>query len=165
MKPSQTSIIKTLIRRVSATGIVLLLLAGCSADNRGENNKPAVNPYYGARSWMNTPRIPVIDEKIANELALRYLNSGADGILFEPLKANIQWNVLLNHIKPEFCPLSLLIRGDFSQSGFDFKNWVDKEQIYNLITGSIYWEALPNADLKKNLSNFSPNYSKNYGYI
>jgi methylmalonyl-CoA mutase len=120
--------------------------------------KPAINPYYGARSWMNTPRIPVIDEKKANELALRYLNSGADGILFEPLKANIQWNVLLNHIKPEFCPLSLLIRTDFSQSAFDFKNWVEKEQISNIITGSIYWEALPNADLKENLSSLNPNY-------
>lgn len=121
--------------------------------------KPAVNPYYGARSWMNTPRIPVFDEKKANELALHYLNSGADGILFEPHKANIQWNALLNHIKPEFCPLSLLIRTDFSQSAFDFKNWKEKEQISNIVTGSIYWEALPSTDLKKNLSNLHPNYS------
>jgi len=51
MKPIQTSIIKTMIRLVSAAGIVLLLLAGCSADNRGESNKPAVNPYLSSQLY------------------------------------------------------------------------------------------------------------------
>ncbi len=121
--------------------------------------KPAVNPHYGARSWMNTPRIAVRDEKRANELALQYLNSGADGILFETLKTNIQWNVLLNRIKPEFCSLSFLIGNNFSKSVVDFNAWVDQEKISETISGNLYWETLPKADFKKFLNNRSQNYS------
>jgi len=121
--------------------------------------KPAVNPHYGARCWMNTPRIAVTDEKKANELALQYLNGGADGILLEPRKANIQFDVLLNQIKPEFCTLSFLIHSNFSQSAFDFKAWVEKEINSNTITGSLYWEILPTTDLKKILSHQSQNYT------
>lgn len=121
--------------------------------------KPAVNPHYGARSWMNTPRIAVTDEKKANELALQYLNGGADGILFEPRKANIHFDVLLHHIKPEFCTLSFLINNNFSQSAIDFKAWVEKEINSSTITGSLYWEILPTTDLKKILSHQSQNYT------
>ncbi len=121
--------------------------------------KPAVNPHYGARSWMNTPRISVTDEKSAHELALHYLNSGADGILFEPLKANIQFDVLLNYIKPEFCTISFLIHSNFSQSAFDFRDWVEKEKISSTITGSLFWEIPPTTDLKKILSHQSKSYS------
>lgn len=121
--------------------------------------KPAVNPYYGSRSWMNTPRIVVKDEKRANELALQYLNAGADGILFEPLKANIQLNVLLNRVKPEFCSLSFLIRDNFSQNAIDFNAWVEKEKISDTIAGGLYWENIPNLDFKKFLYNRSQNYS------
>jgi methylmalonyl-CoA mutase len=121
--------------------------------------KPAVNPYYGARSWMNTPRIVIKDEKRANELALQYLNSGADGILFEPHKANIQLNVLLNRIKPEFCSLSFLIRNNFSQTDVDINAWIEKEKISDTINGNFYWETLPIADFKKILSTHSQNYS------
>lgn len=123
--------------------------------------KPAVNPYYGARSWMNTPRIPVKDEKRANELALQYLNSGADGILFEPFKANIQLNVLLNRIKPEFCSISFLVHNNFSQIVVDFNTWVEKEKISDIISGSLYWETLPNTNFKK----FSNTHSQNYSYL
>jgi methylmalonyl-CoA mutase len=120
--------------------------------------KPAANPHYGARSWMNTPHISVKDEIKANELALQYLNSGADGILFEPLKATIQWNVLLNQIKPEFCSLSFLIRTDYSQVALDFKNWVRKENISDEVTGNLFWETLPTAGLHEILTNPSRNY-------
>lgn len=121
--------------------------------------KPAVNSHYGARCWMNTPRIAVTDEKNANRLALKYLNSGADGILFEPLKANIQFDVLLNQVKPEFCTLSFLIHNNFSQSALEFKAWVEKEKISSTITGSLYWEIPPAMDLKKILSHQSQNYT------
>lgn len=121
--------------------------------------KAAVNPYYGARSWMNTPRIAVKDEKRANELALQYLSMGADGILFEPFNANIQLNVLLNQIKPEFCSISFLIGHNFSQSAVDFNAWVEKEKISDIIRGNLYWETLPKVDFKKIRSTHSQNYS------
>ncbi len=104
---------------------------------------PAVNPYYGARSWMNTPRIQVADEKKANELALNYLQSGADGILFEPVKTNLRFDILLDQIKPEFCALSFLIHSGHAQNALDFKSWTEKRDDYKLLAGCLFWEDLP----------------------
>ncbi len=110
---------------------------------------PAVNPYYGARNWMNTPRIEVADEKIANELALTYLQSGADGILFEPVKANLRFDVLLDQIKPEFCTLSFLIHSEHVQNALDFKSWVEKRDDYKLLAGCLIGEDLSNFDFEQ----------------
>jgi len=102
--------------------------------------KPSTNPYYGARAWNNTPRISIVDEKKANEIALHYLNSGADGILFEPLKSNLRFDTLLNQIKPEYCTLSFLIRTDFSNNAFDFIKWWKHGGIVDSLTGNFFWE-------------------------
>ena len=122
---------------------------------------PAVNPYYGARSWMNTPRIQVANEKTANELALSYLQSGADGILFEPVKANLRFDVLLDQIKPEFCTLSFLIRTEYAQNAIDFKSWVDKKNEYQTLAGCLFWEDLSNLDFKE--LKFSPQNFSSFG--
>jgi methylmalonyl-CoA mutase len=120
---------------------------------------PAVNPYYGARSWMNTPLIAVVDEKIANEIALDYLQSGADGILFEPVKANLQFDALLDQIKPEFCSISFLIHSEHAQNTLDFKLWTEKKADYKLLAGCLFFEDLSNLDfeaLKFSSQNFFP---------
>lgn len=44
--------------------------------------QPASESFLGARSWYNTPKILVADEKTANQQALAHLNLGADGIAF-----------------------------------------------------------------------------------
>lgn len=120
---------------------------------------PAVNPYYGARSWMNTPRIQVANEKTANELALSYLQSGADGILFEPVKANLRFDVLLDQIKPEFCSISFLINSKYAQNAINFNSWVAKKNDYNTLAGCLFWEDLSSInfkELKFNSKNFHP---------
>lgn len=120
---------------------------------------PAINPYYGARSWMNSPRIQVNDEKEANELALTYLQSGADGILFEPVKANLRFDVLLDQIKPEFCTISFLIHSEHAKNAKDFKSWVAKSNDYNTLAGCLFWEDLSEItfkELKFNSKNFFP---------
>ncbi len=105
--------------------------------------KPATNPFYGARSWMNTPRITVEDEKIANRIALDHLNAGADGIVFEPRKPNLQFDTLFNQIKPEYCALSLLIRNDFPAYASDFSAWTSRNGMAGSLTGSFFWESAP----------------------
>lgn len=110
---------------------------------------PATNPFYGARSWVNMPRIEVSDEKQANELALGHLQSGADGILFEPVKANLRFDVLLAQIKPEFCRLSFLIRPDYAQNALDFNLWVEKSNDPKNFTGCFFWENFSPVDLKE----------------
>jgi len=116
---------------------------------------PSLNPHYGARSWLNTPRIRVADEKIANNLALAALQSGADGILFEPAKANLQFGVLLNEIKPEFCTISFLIRDAFSKTAFLFREWEAKKDKYEALTGCFLWENFPEKEIDL-LLNSSP---------
>jgi len=113
---------------------------------------PAINPYYGARGWLNTPRIPILDEKQANELALHFLNTGADGILFEPFKANIQFDRLLDQIKPEYCSLSFLIRNEAAINTSDFFTWASTNKFTNSVTGCIFSEATPSikTDVLKN---------------
>lgn len=101
---------------------------------------PSLNPHYGARSWMNVPLIRVNDEKTANNLALHALQSGADGILFEPVKANLQFDVLLNEIKPEFCTISFLIRNEYPKTGFLFNKWASINTNYKSLSGCFFWE-------------------------
>ncbi len=103
--------------------------------------KPATNPYYGARAWLNSPRVLILDEKQANELALHFLNTGADGILFEPLHANVQFDRLLHHIKPEYCSLSFLIRKHVAINTTDFFTWAANSKFNESVSGCIFYEA------------------------
>lgn len=47
---------------------------------------PAVNPYYGARSWMNTPRIQVANEKQPMNSPFRIYNPVPMEFYLNPLK-------------------------------------------------------------------------------
>lgn len=124
----------------------------------GFQQLPAINPYYGARCWMNTPLIRVEDEKKANEDALACLQSGADGILFEPVKANLQFDILLDKIKPEFCTLSFSIHKDHAQNALDFNSWAEKRNNHKLLAGCLFWEDLPSLDIEQ-LKSSSQNFS------
>lgn len=64
---------------------------------------------FGARAWQNMPAIAVGDEKKANTLALHYLNTGADGILFNIERYEIKYDILLADIALEYCAVSLQI--------------------------------------------------------
>jgi len=127
-----------------------------STDNSqlGFTLKPASNPYYGARGWLNTPKIPILDEKQANELALHFLNTGADGIVFEPLKANIQFDTLLYQIKPEYCSLSFLLRNDTAINTADFITWAANNKFTDSLTGCIFSEGTPSSKIDR-LKNYS----------
>ncbi|MTI41692.1 methylmalonyl-CoA mutase family protein [Fulvivirga lutimaris] len=68
-----------------------------------KNDDPSGDP----RAWVNLQRILVQDSSDANIIAIEGLNNGADGIIFDLSTAkNIDLNVLLKDIKPEYCYLS-----------------------------------------------------------
>lgn len=105
--------------------------------------KPSPDPYYGARSWINAPRILISKEKDANEIALAYLNSGADGILFDCRSDEINITALLDKIDLAHCSVFFLVdkAGDkWLQNYFSFaqKDFPNKE-----ISGGVFWRNNP----------------------
>lgn len=101
------------------------------------------NPFLGPRQWMNLPKIMVDDAQQANQQALEYLNSGADGILFECFTPTLDFNRLLAEIKPEFCNLSFVSTGEFDTEGL--QAWVERNQAHS-IHGAIF-QAHPKSSL------------------
>ncbi|MBL7873957.1 MAG: hypothetical protein JNM78_20255 [Cyclobacteriaceae bacterium] len=122
--------------------------ASTTAQLKDFQQLPAVNSFFGARSWMNIPHIRVEDEQKANEQALFYLQSGADGILFEPVKANLRLDALFDQIKPEFCSLSFFIDSAYVQNGTDIKSWIEIKNDPKLLSGCIFWPYFPKLDLE-----------------
>jgi methylmalonyl-CoA mutase len=107
---------------------------------------PSVNPYYGPRCWLNIPRILILNEKQANQEALQSLANGADGILFEPSKSNIQFDTLLDQIKTEFCTLSWIVRNEYADSISAFDLWIRKNEIRKSLSGTVFWKESPKAE-------------------
>lgn len=66
----------------------------------------AQGQFYGARAWFNCPLVVVNDGKAANTLALHHLANGADGILFDLQKKEVNLVNLLNNIEWRYCSLS-----------------------------------------------------------
>lgn len=114
-----------------------------SEDNISSALKPSPNPYHGARSWMNTPKILVTDEKAANEVALSWLNSGAEGILFECQSEIINPRVLLNKISLPDCSVSFLVNEASSTWLEDFRLFAENHFDKNEIKGCIFWQTDP----------------------
>jgi methylmalonyl-CoA mutase len=69
------------------------------------------NEFLGARAWFNCPRIIVQDVEKSNQMALNFLQQGADGIFFE-LNENVNFNNLLEGIQLQYCSLSFLAKQD-----------------------------------------------------
>lgn len=103
--------------------------------------KPSSNPYLGARSWLNTPRILVTDEKKANEVALSCLNSGAEGILFECQSEISNPAILLNKISLADCSVSFLVNEESSTWLEDFRLFAENHFDKNEIRGCIFWRT------------------------
>ena len=117
-------------------------------DNSKENKNieplsPSLNPYYGPRSWTNTPKILVSDEKKCNALALAALNSGAEGILFECPSREIDPTVLLNNISLVDCSVFFLLSGTHHAWISKFQQLAKTDFNINEIKGGIFWRNIP----------------------
>lgn len=118
-----------------------------TADQKEEINysplKASSNPYYGARGWANTPKILVSDQKKANEMALAYLNSGADGILFDCQSLAINPTILLNNISLTDCCISFLINENRNEWVNDFRLFAESNFNKAEIRGCVLWQNIP----------------------
>jgi len=114
-----------------------------------ENNFQLVaspNPYLGNRGWHNLPLITVQSEALANTIALKHLQNGADGVLFDiRSKPSINLDQLVEGIEWSYCMVSFWGNegsGKSLRSIPDFvkkKNW-DPESLQ----GFFIWDSVPN---------------------
>jgi methylmalonyl-CoA mutase len=118
---------------------------------------PNRNSFLGNRAWINAPRISVIDEKSANEIAMEHLRNGADGVFFT-LNRECELTKLLDEIQWQYCALFF----HPTKKNFDTRTLTEflNANAYPLdsISGSLFWESTPilsniNIDLL-NFSNF-----------
>jgi methylmalonyl-CoA mutase len=100
----------------------------------------STSEFSDARSWLNMPFVSDSDDRIANQLALAALNSGADGILFE-LTDQSHPEILLQGIEFNYCGIAFLAGRDqgsfFSKLAAlaEFRKYpLDK------IQGCIFWK-------------------------
>jgi methylmalonyl-CoA mutase len=104
--------------------------------------KPSSNPHHGARSWVNTPKILVSDEKKANDIALSYLNSGAEGILFDCQSENINPAILLDKISLADCSISFLANERSKEWLKNFATYTTSNFDKNTVRGCIFWRKM-----------------------
>lgn len=104
--------------------------------------KPSLNSFNGPRNWINSPKILATDEGKANKLALAYLNSGAEGILFDCPSSEINPTMLLDKISLSDCTINFLIHQPSPAWSEDFIRHSEKNFDKTEIRGSIYWRNL-----------------------
>jgi methylmalonyl-CoA mutase len=100
---------------------------------------PDASQLYGNRKWLNQPPLKVNDPKVANELALLYLQSGADGLLFQ-LDNAVDIASLLKDIQTAHCELSFAV--DVQRSILDnLEKFVNTTKCR--LSGILIWEDVP----------------------
>ena len=104
----------------------------------------------GPRYWINREKIVVEDADSANKAAIKALNSGADGLIFDLTgKEGIDIKKLLNNILPLHCSISFiadrdaakLIKGYFT---YESENHIETSQLI----GSINYDPIRNLTQK-----------------
>jgi methylmalonyl-CoA mutase len=75
---------------------------GLNIQNPIQHKNDALPPRY----WANQSKIVIKEEQEANRSALEALNAGAEGIIFNVSKSEIDLEILLNEIQPEYCMIS-----------------------------------------------------------
>lgn len=100
----------------------------------------------GPRYWVNREKIVVEDAESANKAAIKALNSGSDGLIFDLSgKEGIDIKKLLNNILPLHCSVSFiadrdaakLIKGYFT---YESENHIETSQLF----GSINYDPIKN---------------------
>lgn len=115
----------------------------CSALNMEDGSQ-------GSRYWVNREKIVVKNADAANKDAIKALNSGADGLIFDLTEnGRIDIRKLLNNILPLHCSVSFiadrnaakLIKGYFT---YESESHIETSQLF----GSINYDPIRNLTLK-----------------
>jgi len=103
------------------------------------------NPYLGNRTWHNLPLLTVQSEKQANRIAVKHLQSGADGILFDiHVKKDLDVNLLLEGIEWPYCMIGFCGNNGSTKllssvpAFIRKKNWEPPS-----INGFFLWDRIP----------------------
>ena len=92
------------------------------------------------QSWENVPKISVSDPIAANDIALKQLNSGADGILFDVCDVEtINLSLLLEKIDWHYCSVSF-IAADTKIATKILAYLREKNYAPSQLKGSIFWK-------------------------
>ena len=111
---------------------------------KGFHNRLPDTTYHHARNWGNLSKITVTEERNANERALQYLATGADGILFDVspgIDCNIQ--LLLEKIDWPSCTVSFLTPPDPKFAAKVLAYADQRKYDHSKLTGSIFWKSVP----------------------
>jgi methylmalonyl-CoA mutase len=97
------------------------------------------------QAWLNMPEINVIDEQAANEKALNFLQSGADGIVFDITNLpHPDIDKILNKINSNYCRISFRI----ADTNVVTNIFASAEKKYDPVKlrCSLWWKQLPEPD-------------------
>lgn len=114
----------------------------------------STNPYLGARSWHNTPKVMVENADQANQEALAHLQAGADGVCFELKEGKIKVEQLLDQIELPYCLMTFLASQHSISFLESFHAFAEKKFDKATLTGNIFWEDEPNYQLIKKFSDW-----------
>ncbi len=109
----------------------------------------STNPYLGARTWYNMPKVVVENADQANQEALAHLQAGADGVCFDLKEGNIKAARLLDQIELPYCLITFLANKNSIPFLESFHAFAEKKFDKATLTGNIFWEAEPDYQVVK----------------
>jgi methylmalonyl-CoA mutase len=112
----------------------------------------STNPYLGARSWHNTPKVVVENADQANQEALAHLQAGADGVCFDLKERKIKAEQLLDQIELPYCLITFLANQNSFPFLESFHAFAEKKFNKATLTGNIFWEGEPDYQVVKKFS-------------
>ncbi|MGE0588200.1 MAG: methylmalonyl-CoA mutase family protein [Cyclobacteriaceae bacterium] len=118
--------------------------------------------YLGPRGWFNSPKVVVVDETTANNVALNHLINGADAVLFE-ISGPVSLDKLFSKIKLPYCAVFFLVDAAQSRLITDFEQYVTNKKVdTSQLVGGFFWtspissEIASRAQAIKHWNRFNP---------
>src|SRR5688572_16049088 len=112
---------------------------------------PSTNSFLGPRTWHSLSPVTVGDEKKANVSSHNHVMNGADGLLFDVQKKNIQLSTLLSDLQWPFCQLSFVSPQESTLAADVLEHCRGNNYAPAQIEGTIFWKkkvAATGADVR-----------------
>jgi methylmalonyl-CoA mutase len=104
---------------------------------------PAANNVPYARQWLSLPAIVATDEAHANNLALKYLTAGANGVLFDLKNLHhTDFNSLLQEIQWPHCFLAFQMNGQSALVN-GLADFILEKYNPASVSAALFWESIP----------------------
>lgn len=107
---------------------------------------PSAQPFLGARSWHNAPKVAVTDATQANQEILNHLNHGADGVLIEITNDQVTPEAVFDQVQLPYCSVSFQVNLSAGSFLGKFKAFAEKKFNRDELSGSIFFADPKNAN-------------------